>query len=72
MTPAGEPWLDLAHVVQALNKLDSHSPDRVALTSADGQDIMVVTFADLASCLTRSFAELQPNPAPRITLANRY
>lgn len=29
VTEDGRPWLDLAHVVQVLNKLDAGSPDKV-------------------------------------------
>lgn len=29
VTEDGRPWLDLAHVVMVLNKLDAGSPDKV-------------------------------------------
>ena len=37
----GEPWLDLAHVVQCLNNLDYGSPSKVCLVTPDEKNIMV-------------------------------
>lgn len=55
---SGEPWIDIAHVVQTLNKLDMGSKERVRLMSPDEKNIMIVTYRDLRHCLNQSFAEL--------------
>ncbi|XP_050574502.1 PAN2-PAN3 deadenylation complex subunit PAN3 isoform X2 [Bombus affinis] len=54
----GRPWLDMAHVVSCLNKLDSGSQDKVCLMSRDEQSILVVSYAELRQCLETSFGEL--------------
>ncbi|XP_033328349.2 PAN2-PAN3 deadenylation complex subunit PAN3 [Megalopta genalis] len=54
----GRPWLDMAHVVYCLNKLDSGSQDKICLTSRDGQSVLVVSYAELRQCLETSFGEL--------------
>ncbi|XP_043585940.1 PAN2-PAN3 deadenylation complex subunit PAN3 isoform X1 [Bombus pyrosoma] len=54
----GRPWLDMAHVVSCLNKLDSGSEDKVCLMSRDEQSILVVSYAELRQCLETSFGEL--------------
>ncbi|EGD77758.1 hypothetical protein PTSG_08847 [Salpingoeca rosetta] len=58
VTKEGEPFLDLAHVVQCLAKLDAASPERVCLMSQDGKNIIVVTYADLHRSLHGAFQEL--------------
>lgn len=54
----GRPWLDMAHVVSCLNKLDSGSQDKVCLMSRDEQSILVVSYAELRQCLETSFGEI--------------
>ncbi|KZC08356.1 PREDICTED: PAB-dependent poly(A)-specific ribonuclease subunit PAN3 isoform X1 [Dufourea novaeangliae] len=54
----GRPWLDMAHVVSCLNKLDSGSQDRICLMSRDEQSVLVVSYAELRQCLETSFGEL--------------
>lgn len=54
----GRPWLDMAHVVSCLNKLDAGSQDKVCLMSRDEQSILVVSYAELRQCLETSFGEL--------------
>ncbi|XP_033306580.1 PAN2-PAN3 deadenylation complex subunit PAN3 isoform X1 [Bombus bifarius] len=54
----GRPWLDMAHVISCLNKLDSGSQDKVCLMSRDEQSILVVSYAELRQCLETSFGEL--------------
>ncbi|XP_015585889.1 PAN2-PAN3 deadenylation complex subunit PAN3 [Cephus cinctus] len=54
----GRPWLDMAHVVCCLNKLDSGSHDKICLMSRDEQSVLVVSYAELRQCLETSFGEL--------------
>ncbi|XP_066590957.1 PAN2-PAN3 deadenylation complex subunit pan3 [Prorops nasuta] len=58
VTADGRPWLDLAHVVSCLNKLDSGSQDKICLMSRDEQSVLVVSYAELRQCLETSFGEL--------------
>ncbi|XP_043465158.1 PAN2-PAN3 deadenylation complex subunit pan3 [Leptopilina heterotoma] len=58
VTAEGRPWLDMAHVVSCLNKLDSGSYDKVCLMSRDEQSVLVVSYAELRQCLDTSFEEL--------------
>ncbi len=51
------PWLDMAHVVACLNRLDAGVPDRVCLMSRDEQNVLVVSYAELKQCLEQSFHE---------------
>ena len=53
----GRPWLDMAHVVSCLNKLDSGLNEKVCLMSRDEQNVLVVSFAELRNCLDQSFTE---------------
>ena len=53
----GRPWLDMAHVIACLNKLDAGCPDRVCLISRDEQNVLVVSYAELKHCLEQSFGE---------------
>ena len=41
----GAPILDAGHVVSCLNKLDAGDPESIALSSRDGKDLLVVTYA---------------------------
>ena len=50
--------MDLGHVVTALNKLDAADPERIALASRDGKNVLVVSFADVARCLENAYGEL--------------
>ena len=51
------PWLDMAHVISCLNKLDAGIPDKVCLMSRDEQNVLVVSYAELKQCLEQSFNE---------------
>ena len=55
---AGNPVLDLGHVVTALNKLDAADEEQIALASRDGKTVMVVSYAEVARCLESAFQEL--------------
>jgi len=54
----GAPWIDMAHVVQTLNKLDAGIPDKICLMSRDEQNVLVVSYADLKQCCESAFSEL--------------
>ncbi|XP_073976330.1 poly(A) specific ribonuclease subunit PAN3 isoform X1 [Rhodnius prolixus] len=58
VTEDGRPYLDMAHVVHSLNKLDAGTNEKVCLMSRDEQSVLVVTYAELKHCLQQSFAEL--------------
>lgn len=55
---AGNPIMDLGHVVTALNKLDAADPEKIVLASRDGKSMLVVSYADVARCLESAFNEL--------------
>ncbi|XP_069692490.1 PAN2-PAN3 deadenylation complex subunit PAN3 isoform X2 [Periplaneta americana] len=58
VTEDGRPWLDMSHVVQCLNKLDTGAPEKICLMSRDEQSILVVSYAELKHCLEQSFEEI--------------
>ncbi|XP_022237229.1 PAB-dependent poly(A)-specific ribonuclease subunit PAN3-like isoform X2 [Limulus polyphemus] len=58
VTEDGRPWIDMAHVVQCLNKLDLGSLEKICLTSCDEQNVLVVSYAELKQCFESSFNEL--------------
>lgn len=55
----GQPIANLAHVVQALNKLDVASPESVMLFSPDAATVLMVTYNDLNRCLYNAFEQMQ-------------
>jgi len=61
---AGNPVLDLGHVVTALNKLDVADEEQIALTSRDGKTVMVVSYAEVARCLESAYHELCAGSVP--------
>ncbi|XP_067646896.1 PAN2-PAN3 deadenylation complex subunit PAN3 isoform X2 [Eurosta solidaginis] len=61
VTEDGRPWLDHAHIVHCLNKLDSGALERVQLMSRDEQSVLIVTYAELKNCLENAFSELVLN-----------
>ncbi|XP_057368504.1 PAN2-PAN3 deadenylation complex subunit pan3-like isoform X1 [Daphnia carinata] len=63
-TDDGRPWVDLAHIVACLNRLDTASHDKICLTSRDQQNVLVVSYAELHQCLETSFNELQQAALP--------
>ncbi|CAH1776344.1 unnamed protein product [Owenia fusiformis] len=54
----GAPWIDMAHIIQCMNKLDSGSPEKLTLMSRDEQSVIVVSYAELKRCFEMSFSEL--------------
>lgn len=47
MDSDGLPILDAGHVLTALNKLDAGDPEELLLSSRDGKDLLVVSYADV-------------------------
>uniref|UniRef100_A0A0N4ZCZ6 Pan3_PK domain-containing protein n=1 Tax=Parastrongyloides trichosuri TaxID=131310 RepID=A0A0N4ZCZ6_PARTI len=55
---AGQPWMDMAHMISCLNKFDSGSTERIQLVSSDGKNVLIVTYDELKRCFNQSFDEL--------------
>jgi len=68
VTEDGRPFLDMAHIIANLNRMDAGIPDALGLMSRDEQNVLVVSYAELKNCLEQSFAELQAaaNMKPKI------
>jgi hypothetical protein len=47
----GRPWLDMAHVISNLNKLDAGVSDKITLMSRDEQSVLVISYEELKKCL---------------------
>ncbi|EFP09420.1 hypothetical protein CRE_25543 [Caenorhabditis remanei] len=58
VTDQGKPWLDLAHIIQCLNKLDCGSPEKIEMVSRNGDTQIIVDYSTLKRCLDKSFREL--------------
>ncbi|KDO22810.1 hypothetical protein SPRG_11569 [Saprolegnia parasitica CBS 223.65] len=52
------PVLDFGHIVDALNKLDGASAEKVLLSSRDGQSVLVASYAEVHKCVKQAFSEL--------------
>jgi PAB-dependent poly(A)-specific ribonuclease subunit 3 len=61
--PSGAPWVDLAHIVQSLNKLDSGVSENILLHSRDEQSVLIVSYSDLKSCIDQTFSQLTAVPS---------
>jgi PAB-dependent poly(A)-specific ribonuclease subunit 3 len=61
---AGNPIMNLGHVMSALNKLDAADEEKIVLSSRDGKSLLVVSYADVARCLENAFAELCSGSVP--------
>eukprot|EP00531_Pseudo-nitzschia_arenysensis_P000203 CAMPEP_0116125504 /NCGR_PEP_ID=MMETSP0329-20121206/5844_1 /TAXON_ID=697910 /ORGANISM="Pseudo-nitzschia arenysensis, Strain B593" /LENGTH=563 /DNA_ID=CAMNT_0003619545 /DNA_START=453 /DNA_END=2147 /DNA_ORIENTATION=- len=61
---AGNPVMDLGHVVTALNKLDAADEEKIVLSSRDGKSLMVVSYADVARCLNSAYHDLVSSSTP--------
>ena len=61
---AGNPVMDLGHVVTALNKVDTMDPEKIVLSSRDGKSMMVVSYADVARSLDSAYQELISGSVP--------
>lgn len=58
VTETGSPWIDMAHIVQCLNKLDAGVPEKVCLMSRDEHNVLVVSYAELKKAINKCFKEL--------------
>lgn len=58
VTEDGRPWLDIAHIVQCLNKLDAGVSEKICLMARDEQNVLVVSYAELKGCFESSFNEV--------------
>ena len=65
---SGRPVMDLGHVISSLNKLDAADEEKIVLTSRDGKNILVVSFADVAWCLEKCYQELCSSSVPHPSL----
>ncbi|XP_069129497.1 PAN2-PAN3 deadenylation complex subunit pan3-like isoform X1 [Argopecten irradians] len=54
----GAPWIDMAHIVQCLNKLDAGVPEKICLMSRDEHSVLVVSYAELKQNFEQSFNDL--------------
>ena len=61
--------MDLGHVVSSLNKLDAADEEKIVLTSRDGKNVLVVSFADIAFVLEKSYQELIQSSVPTPSIA---
>ncbi|EQC27370.1 hypothetical protein SDRG_14812 [Saprolegnia diclina VS20] len=52
------PVLDFGHIVDALNKLDGASAEKILLSSRDGQSVLVASYAEVHKCVKQAFSEL--------------
>ena len=59
--------VDCGHVICALNKVDAGCDEEIILSSRNGKDLLVVTYADVNRCLENSFLEI----SSRVELLNR-
>jgi len=68
----GRPFLDMAHIITNLNRLDSGIPDKVCLMSRDEQNVLVVSYSELKNCLEQSYGEVlaAANTKPKIPHSN--
>ena len=58
ITSSGQPWIDLSHIVQCINKFDTGSQDKICLVSPDEQNIMIVSYSQLKKCFEKVFNEI--------------
>ncbi|XP_074649984.1 PAN2-PAN3 deadenylation complex subunit pan3-like [Tubulanus polymorphus] len=54
----GAPWIDMAHIVQSLNKLDAGTHEKICLMSRDAQTVLLVSYAELKQCFDSAFNEV--------------
>uniref|UniRef100_A0A8R1ISM0 Pan3_PK domain-containing protein n=1 Tax=Caenorhabditis japonica TaxID=281687 RepID=A0A8R1ISM0_CAEJA len=69
-TEHGKAWLDMAHIVQCLNKLDSGSLEKIEMVSRSGDTQIIIDYNQLKKCLEKSFRELAG--APPLAMLQRH
>ncbi|OQS04864.1 hypothetical protein THRCLA_02937, partial [Thraustotheca clavata] len=52
------PVLDFGHIIDALNKLDGSSAEKILLSSRDGNSVLVASYAEVHKCVKQSFSDL--------------
>jgi PAB-dependent poly(A)-specific ribonuclease subunit 3 len=55
---SGRPFVDMAHVVYNLNKLDAFSEERIMLMSRDEQSCLLVSYREVGMCVYAAYNEL--------------
>lgn len=63
VTDEGRAVLDVAHVADALNRLEEGTSDRIALSSRDGHTLLVASYAQLKAALQSAFDDLRSSAA---------
>uniref|UniRef100_A0AC35TGT3 Pan3_PK domain-containing protein n=1 Tax=Rhabditophanes sp. KR3021 TaxID=114890 RepID=A0AC35TGT3_9BILA len=54
----GLPWLDMAHIISCLNKLEAGDPEKIQMVSRDGKNLIIIGYDELKKCMVNSFNEL--------------
>lgn len=54
----GVPWIDMAHIIQSLNKFDAGVFEKLCLVSQDENSMLVVSYDELKRCFQGCFQEL--------------
>ncbi|GFR66446.1 PAB-dependent poly(A)-specific ribonuclease subunit PAN3, partial [Elysia marginata] len=54
----GAPWIDMAHIIQSLNKFDAGVFEKLCLVSRDENSMLVVSYDELKRCFQGCFQEL--------------
>ena len=58
VTSDNQPWIDMGHVVLALNKLDAGVQEPICLVSPDERIVLIQTYLELKQCLRRAWHDL--------------
>ncbi|GMS91364.1 hypothetical protein PENTCL1PPCAC_13539, partial [Pristionchus entomophagus] len=58
VTESGKPWMDMAHIVSCMNKLDAGVTEKIELVSRDQDNVLIVSYGDLRRAIDAAFAEL--------------
>ncbi|KAL8575598.1 hypothetical protein ACOMHN_028619 [Nucella lapillus] len=54
----GVPWMDMAHIVSCMNKLDAGDPEKIMLSSQDETSVFIVSYTELKRQFVSAFHEL--------------
>jgi len=55
----GKPFIDIAHIIQCLNKLDVGIEEKIMLMSRDEQSCLIVSYKELKHCIEQAFQDLR-------------
>lgn len=55
----GKPFVDIAHILQCLNKLDVGVDEKIMLMSRDEQSCLIVSYKELKQCVEQAFQDLR-------------